>query len=216
MGPLQYVNSQRPSQGAAGRQRRCLLKECERYFRPQRPQSRFCSAACRLKARWWWRWRASQQYRCSSGGKAKRRAQAQRYRQRLRQRQAVVATNPTAVHEVTVHATTTGAHEAGSQEQPTGSEKITAAAEGPGRLTRCEGQRPAFCGQKCDLHACARPGCYVLFVVSRRSPCQKFCSVLCRQALRRVLDREKKWRKRRHERLRRRWQSPRSPPDSSF
>ena len=44
-------------------------------------------------------------------------------------------------------------HEAGSQEQPTGSEKITAAAEGPGRLARCEGQRPAFCGQKCCLHA---------------------------------------------------------------
>jgi hypothetical protein len=179
VGPLQYVISQRSSQEAAGRQRRCLLKECERFFRPQRPQSRFCSAACRLQARRWRRWRAGQRYRCSAGGKAKRRSQSQRYRQRL---QEAAAANETAVNP-----TTAG-----------------------------EGQRPAFCGQKYCLHSCARPGCYVLFVVSQRSPCQKFCSVLCRQALRRVLDREKKWQRRRDERLRRRWQSPRSPPESSL
>ena len=85
-----------------------------------------------------------------------------------------------------------------------------------GAAGQVRGPAPAFCGQKYCLHSCARPGCYVLFVVSQRSPCQKFCSVLCRQALRRVLDREKKWQRRRDERLRRRWQSPRSPPESSL
>lgn len=39
---------------------------------------------------------------------------------------------------------------------------------------------------------CSRPGCYELFELTTRSPCQKFCSCLCRQALRAVLLRE--WR----------------------
>jgi hypothetical protein len=41
---------------------------------------------------------------------------------------------------------------------------------------------------------CQRPGCYEQFVPSGRSPLQKFCSWLCRQALRRVLIREQRWR----------------------
>ena len=42
---------------------------------------------------------------------------------------------------------------------------------------------------------CQRPGCYEQFSPSPRSPLQKFCSWLCRQALRRVLIREGRWRK---------------------
>jgi hypothetical protein len=43
---------------------------------------------------------------------------------------------------------------------------------------------------------CSRPGCYERFRRSRRSPLKKFCSFLCRQALRRVLQRERRWRRR--------------------
>ena len=43
---------------------------------------------------------------------------------------------------------------------------------------------------------CQRPGCYEAFVKTTRSPFQKFCSAECRQALRRVLIRERRWRQR--------------------
>jgi hypothetical protein len=40
---------------------------------------------------------------------------------------------------------------------------------------------------------CLRPGCYELFSPQRRSPLKKFCSCLCREALRRVRRREARW-----------------------
>lgn len=43
------------------------------------------------------------------------------------------------------------------------------------------------------VHACDRPGCYESFVYTRRSPCQRFCTKECRQALERVLARERRW-----------------------
>jgi hypothetical protein len=86
-----------------------------------------------------------------------------------------------------------------------------AAAAGPQR----EGQRPARNFVKFLWRPCRRPGCYRLFPVRPRSPAQHFCSCSCRQALRRVLDREAHWR-RRHRCARP--QPPRQshpPPDSS-
>jgi hypothetical protein len=68
-----------------------------------------------------------------------------------------------------------------------------AAAEDVAQAT-CEGQRPAEALEKIP---CARPGCYELFVPAPRSPQQRFCSCLCRQALRRVLQREARWGRRR-------------------
>lgn len=44
--------------------------------------------------------------------------------------------------------------------------------------------------------SCSRPGCYERFAPSARSPLRKFCSPCCRQALRRVLVRESRWRQR--------------------
>ena len=41
--------------------------------------------------------------------------------------------------------------------------------------------------------SCHRPGCYERFAKTARSPLQKFCSSGCRQALRRVLIRERRW-----------------------
>ena len=57
-----------------------------------------------------------------------------------------------------------------------------------------EGERPADDSEK---SSCARPGCYELFVPLRRSPQQRFCSCLCRRALRRVIQREARWGRRR-------------------
>ena len=60
-----------------------------------------------------------------------------------------------------------------------------------------EGQRPAkIREQSCGL-PCHRPGCYILFLPSARSPDQTFCSDSCRQALRRVRQREPRLRQRR-------------------
>ena len=43
---------------------------------------------------------------------------------------------------------------------------------------------------------CGRPGCYDWFVRTARSLLQKFCSAGCRHALRRVLIRERRWKRR--------------------
>jgi len=40
---------------------------------------------------------------------------------------------------------------------------------------------------------CSRPGCYVRFHVTTRSPRQRFCSLACRNALRCVRQREAHW-----------------------
>lgn len=64
-----------------------------------------------------------------------------------------------------------------------------------------EGQRYAGCSEDFSAMPCRRPGCYVLFHPQPHEPPQCFCSAACRQALRRVLDREERWRRRR--RLRR-------------
>ena len=57
-----------------------------------------------------------------------------------------------------------------------------------------EGQRPAPASEE---FCCARPGCYELFRLCSRSPLQKCCGWLCRLALRRVRQREARWRWRR-------------------
>ena len=43
-------------------------------------------------------------------------------------------------------------------------------------------------------NCCHRPGCYERFEIPDRSPLQKFCNADCRQALRRVLERERRLR----------------------
>jgi hypothetical protein len=64
------------------RRRACLLKGCERRFRPGHPLTRYCSRECREEARRWREWKARHRYRQSEGGKQKRRAQSRRYRMR--------------------------------------------------------------------------------------------------------------------------------------
>ncbi len=68
------------------RSRVCLLKGCERAYRPQHPLTRYCSEACRQRARRWREWKARRRYRQSAGCKEKRRAQSRRYRERQKAR----------------------------------------------------------------------------------------------------------------------------------
>jgi hypothetical protein len=70
------------------RSRACLLKRCERRFRPLRPLTRYCSEECREEARHWREWKARHHYRQSEGGKQKRRAQSRRYRLRSKRARA--------------------------------------------------------------------------------------------------------------------------------
>jgi hypothetical protein len=179
LGPLSFHDLSWPGQGArrVPRPRRCLLKDCERWFTPTRPQSRYCSSKCRAAAKRWRHVKASRRYRASDGGRERRRQQHRQYRQRRRERMAAAA----------------------SAALP--------------RLR--EGQRPACPSEDFSERMCDRPGCYVTFLVPQEAACRRFCSVACCLALRRVLDREARYRQRRRrwrrERRLRRW----SGPDSS-
>lgn len=55
--------------------------------------------------------------------------------------------------------------------------------------------------RRTNFSFCQRPGCYVLFPMTSRSPRRKFCCASCRNALRRVLRRERHWRQRLQRRL---------------
>jgi len=160
-------------QAHRGGRRRCLLKGCERWFQPTHPQCRYCSAACRAAARRWRRWHAQQKYRSSANGREHRQQQARRYRQRCRSRPA------------TVNAAAS-----------------SAAATADSKATRCEGKRPAEKTHQVPLCPCDRPGCYLLFAAGVKCQPRRFCCALCRTALRCVLDREARWRRRRRRGLR--------------
>ncbi len=92
MGPQQDGRAASRSQTVSSpvpgrpRTRRCLLKGCEKAFRPIVPQDRYCSDDCREKAREWSSWRADRKYRATESGKQRRRAQSTRYREKARQR----------------------------------------------------------------------------------------------------------------------------------
>ena len=193
MGPLQYPVRRGPGQAVAvlsglPRCRRCLLKGCERFYRPTRPQSRYCSAACGHAARRWRRRQASRRWRASEPGKARRREQCRRSRRRI---PLVVLAGPTSSSPAVV----------------TSLPVTEPAPAAPG-----EGQRPATIAEKFAAQPCQRPGCYAVFALQPRSPQQRFCSSSCRQALRRVLDRERRWRRRRRQGIRPRRCRPRPPP----
>jgi hypothetical protein len=189
VGPSEYGSEPDRTQEATRhfRQRRCLLKGCEQLFRPCCPQARYCSESCRQRARRWRRWRSSRTYRASEAGKQCRRQQSRRYRERRR----VAARQAETPRE-------------------TAANVIREAAQLDGLPLR-EGQRPASILTDLVGQPCLRPGCYVLFPIRPDMPQQRYCSCQCRQALRRVLDREARWRKRHHRQ--RRWRM--GPPPAS-
>ena len=91
--------------GRRPRTRCCLLKGCERRFRPQRAGERYCSDECGRAARRWSRWKAQQSYRATAAGKERRNGQSRRYRQRVRSRQptAPEETVPEAARVITLN-----------------------------------------------------------------------------------------------------------------
>ena len=159
--------------------RRCLLKDCERWFLPTWPQARYCSPTCQAAAERWRSWHACQRYRATPRGKERRREQARRHRGRALER-SVLAESALQVLPI---------------EPPLSAIEARTASESdstPMNPADCDsvGQRPAeILPKSCGL-PCNRPGCYVLFLPSPRSPDQHFCSGSCRQALRRVRQRE--------------------------
>jgi len=90
MGPPENPTNHPENQEAGGRKRRvrrprsrrCLLKGCERRFRPRHARQRYCSDGCRKAARVWSRWKAQQKYRVTAAGKQKRNGQSRHYRER--------------------------------------------------------------------------------------------------------------------------------------
>jgi len=94
MGPPENPTEREPNQERVGRRRpvrrprtrRCLLKGCERRFRPKQARERYCSPECRRAARDWSCWKARQIYRATASGKAKRQGQSRRYRERVKNR----------------------------------------------------------------------------------------------------------------------------------
>jgi hypothetical protein len=66
--------------------RRCLLKGCDKQYRPNKAAQRYCSPECRQAARQWSFWKAQQKYRDTQAGKEKRQAQCRRNRERVKSR----------------------------------------------------------------------------------------------------------------------------------
>jgi hypothetical protein len=90
VGPSHDQGNPRSRQGrrrrGGPRARQCLLKGCERWFVPERPQARYCGVACRTAAARWRVWKAQQRYRQTARGRASRCAQSRRHRHRQRAR----------------------------------------------------------------------------------------------------------------------------------
>jgi hypothetical protein len=180
--------------------RRCLLKDCEHWFLPPRPQARYCSPACREAAEHWRSWHAGQTYRATIQGKERRREQARRHREREQQRSTLA--------EPTPQSPTIEPALPVIEAQTTESVSTSMIPMDCDRV----GQRPAeILPKSCGL-PCSRPGCYVLFLPSPRSPDQHFCSGSCRQALRRVRQREARLRRRRERGIPGRYPRHRGPP----
>jgi hypothetical protein len=184
LGPHQYPVSCESTQEAdrsRGRYRcrRCLLKDCERSYRPRHPQCRFCSDACQRAAKKWRAWRAAERWRATERGKECRRAQSRRYRRLIAL--PLLTEAPCQAPEPTL-------------EPPPVPESSPDEAR--------EGQRPAPIPENFVVWPCARPGCYVLFGVPADWSPRRFCCDLCHKALRRVLDREARYQRRRRARVR--------------
>jgi hypothetical protein len=181
--------------------RRCLLKDCERWFLPPWPQARYCSPACREAAERWRAWHAGQTYRATMQGKERRREQARRHRERALNRSALAEPAPeTPIVQPALPVI----------EVQTTPDLLSIISAG----TQSVGQRPAEILPKSYGSPCCRPGCYVLFMPSPRSPDQHFCSGSCRKALRRVRQREARLRRRRRHGIQGRYRRHRGPPPS--
>ena len=89
--------------------------------------------------------------------------------------------------------------------------QVTSAdVDSPREGQRIGSEQEDFSGQPCD-----RPGCYELFTLPHEHSNKRFCSVACRLALRRVLDREARYQARRRRMRCQRVTRRARPPDTS-
>jgi hypothetical protein len=88
------------------------------------------------------------------------------------------------------------------------------AASADGNSPR-EGQRIQPAGEDFSGKPCVRPGCYELFKLPYEHSNKRFCSVACRLALRRVVDREARYQARRRPMHCERVTTQGQPPDTS-
>jgi hypothetical protein len=191
VGPIECPRALVPGQPGGSRRwhpccHRCLLKGCERWFLSPRPQARYCSPTCQEAAEHWRSWHACQRYRASFHGKERRREQARRHRERAQQRSALAGPTP----QIPPIEPAFPVIEAQTVSKSDSTPIIHACCHSVG-------QRPAEILEKSCGLPCHRPGCYVLFLPAVASQDQKFCSAACRQALRRVHQREARLRRRR-------------------
>jgi hypothetical protein len=232
VGPIQFPRALVLGQPGGFRRwhpccRRCLLKDCECWFLPPRPQARYCGPACQEAAEHWRCWHAGQRYRATIPGKERRREQARRRRGRARQRSSLAEPPPqtSSIEPASpvIEAETTAEPPPPTSPIEPASPVIEAEPTSKSDSTptvpagsRSVGQRPAGIPRKSCGLPCSRPGCYVLFLPSARSPDQHFCSGSCRQALRRVRQREARLRRRRRRGIPARYLRHRGPPPSDL
>lgn len=189
---------------------------------PLHVRQRFCSQECAEANRQWGLWRSQQVYRQTKNGKAKRAEQSVRYRQRTNERRQRKTHVPPELSELPVIPDLPDAAETPKlssvlpEANPTGELVKLAtvvrayAASDEALSCRCcqpstpHPERPAEKrpaeprvghkpGPDAKKSCCLRPGCYVRFTATSRSPLQCFCSSDCRMALRRVRLREARW-----------------------
>lgn len=157
--------------------RLCLNEPCERNFQPTHHLDRYCSPECLESARRWQVRFANQVYRRSNSGKLRRKEQAQRYRLNLKERKAREAALAQKTSELEPLL------------EPLLEPQLEPQLE-PLSVASREGYTKESSHEK---SCCHRPGCYRRFTPPPQSPLKKFCSPRCRNALRRVILRERKW-----------------------
>ena len=74
--PTNHPEKQETRRRGDPRVRLCLLKGCERRFRPRQAGQRYCGGPCRKAARTWSRWKAQGRYRATPAGKQQRNGQS--------------------------------------------------------------------------------------------------------------------------------------------
>jgi len=168
MGQLQPTGCRTPSASTSRlSQRQCHRKGCECVFMPRRWNQRYCQQPECLQLLRRWQAAKRQQRRRSHVEHRRQHAEAERQR-RSRRREEGRNRPPKPSPPV--------------PSEPTSSDTST---------SRAWSRSKKYPGNFCD-----RPGCFEPLRSSSRAPAH-YCGDACRQAVRRVRDRERKWKQRR-------------------
>jgi hypothetical protein len=177
MGQQQLTGSRTPAARTPRfPQRECHRKGCGRSFLPRQWNQRYCREAECLRLLHRWQGTKRQQRRRSWPENRRQHAQAERQRRIRRHEEA-------------------NARQAERSARISG---VTTAGDAP--ASRAWSRSERIVGDFCD-----RPGCFSPRRLFSRAPAH-YCGDLCRQAVQRVRDRERKW-KQRNKKAVTRWQS---------